>query len=67
MDAEEEIYKRYMARNLRMLTENTAALSHGTYMAAWYDDIIDGDREPEDDRTPEDIIDALTKKIENME
>ena len=34
-----EIYRKYMAKNIRLLTENTAKLVRGEYISAEYSDI----------------------------
>lgn len=59
-DAEEDLYKRYVARCLRIITENTAKLSGGNYMKAEYDDILHP--KPQDNRTAEEIVaDVIAK------
>lgn len=39
-DIEKELYYQYTAKCLRMITENTAALSQGQYIAVEYDEIL---------------------------
>ena len=39
-DNENEVYKNYVARNLRIIGENTARMSQGGYMKVDYEDII---------------------------
>lgn len=38
-DVKTEIYRNYMAKNIRLLTENTAKLVRGEYISAEYSDI----------------------------
>ena len=41
MDAEEEIYKNYVARCVRVVTENTARMARGgSYITKEYEDIV---------------------------
>ena len=39
-DVERELYYQYTTKCLRMITENTAALSQGQYIAVEYDEIL---------------------------
>ena len=39
-DLENELYRKYMARCVRILTENTAAMVQGQYIKAEYEDLI---------------------------
>ena len=39
-DIEKELYQQYTARCLRIITENTAMLSQGQYIAVEYDEIL---------------------------
>ena len=39
-DVKAEIYRTYMAKNIRLIGENTAKLAEGEYMFAEYSDII---------------------------
>lgn len=39
-DIEDEIFRSYMARCARVLTENTAKFSGGDFLSAEYDDLI---------------------------
>lgn len=40
-DAENEIYRKYMARCARLITENTAGIAEGKFISVEYEDIID--------------------------
>ena len=39
-DAEKELYRRYLARCARLITENSAGLVQGKFMQAEYEDLI---------------------------
>ena len=39
-DVKIEIYRNYMAKNLRLITENTAKMVQGEYISAEYSDIV---------------------------
>lgn len=59
-DTEDELFRIYMARCARMITENTAKLSGGGYLKVDYEDIIDP--KPQDKRTAEEIVaDVIAK------
>ena len=51
----------YYAECLRIITENTAKLSYGSYIEAKLKDILDPARE--DERTAEDIIEGIRDKL----
>jgi hypothetical protein len=53
-DHEDELYRGYMARCARILTENTARLSGGGYLKVEYEDIINP--KPQDTRTADEIV-----------
>lgn len=60
MDRDEEIYKSYMARCARIITENTARMSGGGYLNVEFDDIIDPP--PKDTRSADEIVqDIITQ------
>lgn len=60
-DIEAEIWRLYMARATRLLTENTASLGSGKYMQMEYDEIINP--KPEEKRSAQDIINDMKAKI----
>ena len=39
-DAENELYRKYMARCVRLLTENSAGMVQGKFISAEYEDLI---------------------------
>lgn len=53
-DVEEELYRDYIARCARYITENTARLSGGGYMKRDFADILSP--KPKENKKPEDII-----------
>lgn len=63
-DTENEIWRKYMARNVRMIGENTANMVQGKFMSAEYDDIINP--KPVETRTPEEIIGGIKDKLNKM-
>ena len=63
-DAENELWRNYMARNVRMICENTAGLVRGKFMSVEYEDIINP--KPEEKRTADEIIDGIKDKIDKM-
>lgn len=60
-DMENDAYRRYTARALQILTENTANALGGRNMSISYDDLIDP--KPIDNRSAEQIIEDIRKKI----
>ena len=60
----EEAIKIYYGECLRLISENTARISQGEYMTSKLDDVLNP--KPIDTRTPEEIIDGIRKKVENM-
>ena len=53
-DIKNGLYRSYISRCLRILTENTAKISGGKYIKDNFDDIINP--KPKDSRTAEEII-----------
>ena len=53
-----------MARNVRMICENTAGLVQGKFISVEYEDIINP--KPEEKRTADEIIDGIKDKIEKL-
>lgn len=53
-DSEWEILGNYIANGLKMLTENTAKIVGGSYLAISYTDIIHP--KPKDERTGDEIV-----------
>ena len=53
-DSELEMFGHYIANGLKMLTENTAKIVGGSYLAVSYTDIIHP--KPKDERTGEEIV-----------
>ena len=53
-DGEREMLWQYIAMGLKMLTENTARVVGGSYLAVSYTDIIH--QKPQDERTGEEIV-----------
>lgn len=63
-DLENELWRNYMARNVRMICENTAGLVQGKFISVEYEDIIN--QKPEEKRTADEIIDGIKDKIEKL-
>lgn len=59
-DTEKEIYQVYVARCLRVLTENTAKIGGGNYIKKDYYELINP--KPTDKRTAEEIVQDVSKK-----
>lgn len=53
-DGEREMLGQYIAMGIKMMTENTARVVGGSYLAVSYTDIIH--QKPQDDRTGEEIV-----------
>lgn len=53
-DGEREMMGQYIAMGLKMLTENTAKIAGGSYLAISYTDIIHP--KPQDERTGDEIV-----------
>ncbi len=58
--AENEAFKTYVAECLKIITENTAKMSGGSYISASFADILDP--KPVDNRTGEEIVADVIKK-----
>lgn len=53
-DGEREMLWQYIAKGIKMLTENTARAAGGSYLAVSYTDIIHP--KPKDERTGDEIV-----------
>lgn len=62
-DAETELWRRYMARCVRAISENTAQSVQGKFISAEYSDIIDP--KPTDKRSADEIINGIKAKIKS--
>lgn len=60
-EQEEKAVKIYYAECLRIMTENTAKMGGGSYIEAKLQDILDP--KPVDNRTANDIIEGIRKKL----
>ena len=60
-EQEEKATKIYYAECLRIMTENTAKMGGGSYIQAKLQDILDP--KPVDNRTADDIIEGIRKKL----
>ena len=60
-EQEEKAVRNYYAECLRIMTENTAKIGGGSYIQIKLDDILNP--KPADNRTAEDIIDGIRKKL----
>lgn len=63
-EQEEKLYKNYVTRCLRMITENTANMSQGRYIKAEFEDVIKP--RPVDNRTADEIIGGIKEKIKKL-
>ena len=63
-DAENEIWQKYIARSIRLITENTAGMVNGKFITAEYEDIIDP--KPIEIRSANDVINSIKDKINKM-
>lgn len=63
-EQEEKATKIYCAECLRIISENTAKASGGSYIQVKLSDILDP--KPVDNRTANEIIDGIKDKIEKM-
>lgn len=59
-DAEKELYKDYLARCARIITENTAKMAQGSYLPYDFSDIISGET-----TTSSEDGTKLTERIKN--
>lgn len=63
-DVENSIWRDYMAKCIRIVTENTANACKGSYLKAEYSDIIHP--KPEEKRTSAEIIAAISDKLNKI-
>ena len=63
-DLENEVWHKYTARCLRLVTENTAGMVNGKLISVEYEDIINP--KPEEKRSADDIINGIKNKIDKM-
>jgi hypothetical protein len=63
-DLENEVWRKYTARCLRLMTENTAGMVNGKFMSVEYEDIINP--KPEEKRSADEIINGIKNKIDKM-
>lgn len=63
-DAETELWRKYTARCLRLMTENTAGMVQGKLISVEYEDIISP--KPEEKRSADEIIKGIKNKIDKM-
>ena len=60
-DLENEVWHKYTARCLRLVTENTAGMVSGKLISVEYEDIINP--KPEEKRSAQEIINDMKAKI----
>ncbi len=60
-EQEEKAVKIYYAECLRIMTENIANATHGSYVSVKLQDILDP--KPVDNRTADDIIEGIRNKL----
>ena len=63
-DVEMELWRKYTARCVRMITENTAGMINGKFISVEYEDIINP--KPEEKRSADEIINGIKDKIDKM-
>ena len=63
-DHENEVWRKYMARNIRMICENTAGMVNGKFISVEYEDIINP--KPEEKRSADEIIGNIKDKLNKM-
>lgn len=63
-DLENEVWRKYTARCLRLVTENTAGMVSGKLISVEYEDIINP--KPEEKRSVDEIINGIKNKIDKM-
>lgn len=63
-DAETELWRKYTARCMRMIGENTAGMVNGKFMSIEYEDIINP--KPEEKRSADEIIGNIKDKLNKM-
>lgn len=64
MNAEEELYRSYMSRASRIMTETLANKLGGQYLKMEYDDLLNPKKI--DNRNSEEIISDMKEKLERM-
>lgn len=63
-DHENEVWRKYTARCMRMIGENTAGMVNGKFMSIEYEDIINP--KPEEKRSADEIIGNIKDKLNKM-
>lgn len=63
-DVETELWRKYTARCMRMIGENTAGMVNGKFISVEYEDIINP--KPEEKRSADEIIESIKDKIDKM-
>ncbi|MBQ5597660.1 MAG: hypothetical protein IIU66_04160 [Clostridia bacterium] len=63
-DHENEVWRKYTARCLRLITESTAGMVQGKMMTVEYEDIINP--KPEEKRSADEIIGNIKDKLNKM-
>ena len=63
-DHENEVWRKYTARCVRMIGENTAGMVNGKFISVEYEDIINP--KPEEKRSSDEIIESIKDKIDKM-
>jgi hypothetical protein len=64
-EVEQKAYRIYVSDALKYVTENTSRSHGGTTLSRRYIDIID--KTPEDERTADEIISSIRKKLKELE
>lgn len=64
VDFENEVWRKYTARCLMLITENTAGMVNGKLISVEYEDIINP--KPEEKRSADEIIKGIKNKIDKM-
>ena len=63
-DHENEVWRKYTARCMRMIGENTAGMVNGKFISVEYEDIINP--KPEEKRSADEIIGNIKDKLNKM-
>ena len=63
-DVETELWRKYTARCMRMIGENTAGMVNGKFISVEYEDIINP--KPEEKRSADEIIGGIKDKLNKM-
>ena len=63
-DAENELWRKYTARCLMLITENTAGTVNGKFISVEYENIINP--KPEEKRSADEIIGNIKDKLNKM-